>query len=387
MASKLRQTLADRLDAVSRSVRGRPPVDPRVEAERLASYPPPFPDGWYPLARVSEVGEQPLSVRALGRDLVVFRKESGGYAVLDAHCPHLGAHLGGGEVRHDCVECPFHRWSLDGAGRVVDVPYSEKLSKKLATRAWPTVDYHGFVCIYFTESHVGRGAVPQPAYQLPHFPEIFDGTMVHRGDHDAGVVRMHLIEFAENSVDFAHFGPVHGDMFVPWTKFKVPGLSVNHDATWEQDPEAPHMAWFRNHATVHFRGRPIPNSDADAAICIAGPAGVVSFHFDLPRVGRIILFQTHTPNGPLAQQVRFRWFAEPKVPRLLVSYVVGNWVSQWGEDIDIWENKVYLRKPMLVREDGPVHKMRKWYARFYEGQPLYPASDETGPGASRSAAP
>jgi hypothetical protein len=38
---------------------------------------------------------------------------------------------------------------------------------------------------------------------------------------------MHLQEFAENSVDFAHFQPLHGSMMVPWTDLTLPLLKVH----------------------------------------------------------------------------------------------------------------------------------------------------------------
>jgi cholesterol 7-dehydrogenase len=53
------------------------------------------------------------------------------------------------------------------------------------------------------------------------------------------------------------------------------------------------------------------------------------------------------------------------MPRWLVYYVVGNWISQWRNDLDIWENKVHLRKPLLVKGDGPIHKARRWFRQFY----------------------
>ena len=83
-----------------------------------------------------------------------------------------------------------------------------------------------------------------------------------------------------------------------------------------------------------------------------------------PTMWTTLLPLTHTPIAPLALRTRFRWFAEPSIPRLLVSYVVGNWVSQWKEDIDIWENKIFRERPQLVRDDGPVLKLRKWYRQF-----------------------
>jgi cholesterol 7-desaturase len=92
---------------------------------------------------------------------------------------------------------------------------------------------------------------------------------------------------------------------------------------------------------------------------------VVTFRFTIPDVGEILMFQTHLPIAPMMQKVNFHWFAEPRIPRLLVSYVVGNWVSQWRNDLAIWENKIHRPKPLLVQEDGPIHRLRRWFAQFY----------------------
>ena len=67
---------------------------------------------------VSEI--KPGAVRPLkvfGRDLVLFRTTDGAATVLDAHCAHLGAHLGvGGRVEGNTIVCPFHAWAYDGSG-------------------------------------------------------------------------------------------------------------------------------------------------------------------------------------------------------------------------------------------------------------------------------
>ena len=75
--------------------------------------------GWFMIGWSAEfeVGE----VRALtyfGEDLAAYRDESGELHVLEAHCKHLGAHIGhGGKVIGDCVECPFHGWRWDPTAR------------------------------------------------------------------------------------------------------------------------------------------------------------------------------------------------------------------------------------------------------------------------------
>ena len=59
-----------------------------------------FPFSWYRAALSRDLpvgGVKPL--RYLGRDLVLWRGEDGAPHVMDAYCPHLGAHLGyGGRV-------------------------------------------------------------------------------------------------------------------------------------------------------------------------------------------------------------------------------------------------------------------------------------------------
>lgn len=354
------------------------------EEERLRSYPEPYPSGWYVLARSDEVTTTPRHVRALGRSLVVYRGESGRAVVLDATCPHQGASLVGGRVVGDCIQCPFHEWELDPEGQVVAIPYNDRLTATLRTNAYHVDERYGFVRFFHDQDSSERRGVGHPPPYLPaRFTPIEDGTQRHLGDLDAGIVRMHLIEFAENSVDFQHFSPLHGEMFLPWTGIKLPGLEVRHAARWELDPEQPHQAWFLNDAKLYALGREVPRGGASARILIDGPGGLVSFHFDIPDLGHITILQTHTPVGPLAQEVRFRWFADRAVPRPIASYVVGNWLSQWREDVRVWESKRYRRRPMLVKGDGPVHPMRRWYMRFYEapgGGPLVPLTRKTAEG-------
>src|SRR5277367_7101993 len=90
---------------------------------------PPIPNGWFAVATSDELrrGEvRPL--RAFGRDLVMFRTASGQPAVLDAHCAHLGAHLGkGGRVVNETIECPFHRWRYDAGGQCNEIPYARRI--------------------------------------------------------------------------------------------------------------------------------------------------------------------------------------------------------------------------------------------------------------------
>ena len=95
----------------------------------------PYPIGWFQVAYSDDVKPgDVLPLKYFGRDLVLFRGEDGKAAVMDAFCPHLGAHLGhGGKVNGNCIRCPFHAWEFDTEGECVSVPYAKKIPRKLET--------------------------------------------------------------------------------------------------------------------------------------------------------------------------------------------------------------------------------------------------------------
>lgn len=39
------------------------------------------------------------------------------------------------------------------------------------------------------------------------------------------------------------------------------------------------------------------------------------------------------------------------------------------QDIEIWENKRYVDRPRLCRDDGPVFRFRRWYRQFLPDDP------------------
>lgn len=76
---------------------------------------PGFPEGWFQVGWDDDLADGEVRpLRYFGRDLVMYRSRTDrSIAVLDAHCPHMGAHLGhGGWVENDCVVSR----STDGSG-------------------------------------------------------------------------------------------------------------------------------------------------------------------------------------------------------------------------------------------------------------------------------
>ena len=86
------------------------------------------PTGWFMVGWSAEfpVGEvRPLHY--FGEDLVAWRTDDGALQIMDAHCPHLGAHIGHhGKVHGDCVQCPYHGWTYGTDGVNRSIPYEDR---------------------------------------------------------------------------------------------------------------------------------------------------------------------------------------------------------------------------------------------------------------------
>ena len=97
---------------------------------RVSERPPNYPNGWIPVLESSDLKvNETKPVFTCGYELVVFRGPSGEAHVIDAFCPHLGAHFGmaakvaKGRCGNDCITCPFHGWVFRAKdGVCTDIP-------------------------------------------------------------------------------------------------------------------------------------------------------------------------------------------------------------------------------------------------------------------------
>src|SRR5262249_34438626 len=109
----------------------------------------PYPSGWFRVGVSRDIKPGQIKpLRYFGRDLALFRAEDGAARVLEAHCPHLGAHLGhGGRVIGDSVQCPFHGWRWNGEGQCETIPYSQKIPPNATLRRWPVKEVNGLIMV------------------------------------------------------------------------------------------------------------------------------------------------------------------------------------------------------------------------------------------------
>jgi phenylpropionate dioxygenase-like ring-hydroxylating dioxygenase large terminal subunit len=316
------------------------------EAQRY--FTPSIPNGWFQIASSDEIkpGEvKPL--RYFGKDLVIWRSESGVLSVLDAFCPHLGAHVGhGGKVKGEELECPFHAWRFGTEGKCTAVPYAKHLPRKAALGAWHVRELAGLVMCW----HHADGLPPQ--WDIPtEIPEwgTADGVRNEAWtdfELREWKIRTRNQEMAENAVDSAHFHYLHGCTNMPQSEASVDG----------------HILRVYSGA-----GMATPRGVVDGTIeSLNYGFGLAIVRFK--GIVETLNVATTTPIDGDNIHLRFN-FAVKKLPNEMHKNVgkafVAEVTRQLEQDIPIWENKIQYEKPLLCDGDGPIGLFRRWCTQFY----------------------
>jgi nitrite reductase/ring-hydroxylating ferredoxin subunit len=310
-----------------------------------------IPAGWYSVGFSSELPRGAVEERVFaGHEVVLFRTESGGFGMVDAYCPHLGAHMGkGGSVEGETLRCPFHGFRFDREGACVATAYGTKAPPKARVRAWPVREKHGVLLAYFDPTERG------PTWEVPELDMRGWSPFVSHRWTLAG----HPQETSENSVDLGHFSVVHhyaevaltsltieGPLLVASYRFEratIPGVGARLKATFD--------------AYVHGLGYSL----VDVRLPGLG-LRMRQLVLPVPTVRGTIDLRVALSNQELGRMGPLGKPLARVITRALLP-LVKNDVSQ---DFAIWKNKRYVDRPILAAGDGPIPQYRKWASQFYE---------------------
>ncbi|MHB9879328.1 Rieske 2Fe-2S domain-containing protein [Pacificimonas sp. ICDLI1SI03] len=315
-----------------------------------------FARGWHMIADASKLGKAPMSLRFFAKDLVLYRGESGTARLVDAYCPHMGAHLGRNEtsyiVRDDeriegeSIRCPFHGWRFGPDGRCNHIPYSDQKPPKAAfINTYQVVERAGIIWMWHDEE--GN----EPDHPLPDFEMWDDPSWVRWEIDDLGELPQHPIEVVDNMTDFAHFGPIHG----------------SRDVEYFYNEFEDHVQWQifgAGHRTLVEEGAGLLELDT----WYTGPAILQSYMRGT--------FPTHMliAHTPIEDGKIHVWHAlmvktdkeqatEEDIPTARAYQKAS--ADAFGQDFEIWSHKRPCFAPLMVRGDGPTDKCRIWYKQFY----------------------
>ncbi len=309
---------------------------------------PPFPTGWYALATSAELKKEGILTKKLAADeVVIYRTRKGIAKAIEPFCPHLGAHFGhGGSVKGESLRCPFHGFCFNTEGSCVKTAYGTRPPRRAKLRKYPIHEVNGFILVYYDENG------ESPAWYVPEV-EMEGWTKWQSLEWK---VKSHPQETTENSVDVGHFNITHG--------------FENVDTLQPATMQGPYLTALYAMNRPSFLPKIIPAVRSEFRVHVHG-LGYSFVEVKLPKLGlelRTIVQPVPIEEGKIILRLGISMKkCEPLnwLNGLFLKILLKSFAADVAHDLEIWENKKYIARPLLALGDGPIAEYRRWAKQFY----------------------
>lgn len=350
----------------------------KASTKRYMRPPPQYAHDWFSPLRSSEVVAGKITnFNFMGHELIAFRDAAGQAVVLDAQCPHFGAHRGvGGRMVDGCVRCPFHGLHFDGKGQCVkgDFVADPRHLRHVKSAPWTVREAAASIFIWHGPDR------ERPARPLRFAePGFFDGWSAPVTNAGRRLAPTNLFFPTENIIDIQHFYAVH--------YWAVHGVEREPAEAEDGSFKAVmRMTWTAGaqskYALVRRLGK-VYNSTFHFDIAILGPGMALALSRLGPEQGNLELMNIIliTPVNPTDCQIRVvssvrRTLTNPigKLARRLVGVGIEELLARvflaiatkdFDGDEMIWTRRQFLSNPKPVPDDGPIIAYRQWCERFW----------------------
>ena len=257
---------------------------------------------WLPACMSEEIAEpdgDPLRVRLLGDDLVLFRDSDGRIGALSEKCPHRGASLAFGRNESCGLRCLYHGWKFDVEGNALDMssePVDASLRKSMRARFYPVRESAGFVWVWM-------GEADNPG---PFEPPVWSDAPVER----IAIVKMHAAcnwaQVLEGAIDSAHSSSLHSSNMP--TAPDVDGSTAT-DEHWLRPSadKAPRLEVEKTEYGFRYAALRTPVRDPDKQVYVRTTVFIAPFTVIIPPTDRYKLVQMLIPIDDV--NCMFYWIA------------------------------------------------------------------------------
>lgn len=201
---------------------------------------------WYAILPSKSVKPQGIvGVKRLNLNLALFRNAQGELGCVVDQCSHRGAALSKGELKGNCLMCPFHGIEFDPQGECTFVSALGKAStadlRRFNVTAYPVREKQGIIYFWYGDS-------AKVTEELPFFDAHVDETYVYSEIEDHWAA--HYSRCIENQLDVVHVPIVHHNTIGKGNKTLINGpkvlfekgvlqTSANNEVDHGQKPKAP----------------------------------------------------------------------------------------------------------------------------------------------------
>jgi vanillate O-demethylase monooxygenase subunit len=155
---------------------------------------------WYAAALTRDISRKPFQAWLLGEPIVLFRKQSNEVSVLRDRCPHRHAPLSLGTVIGDEIQCRYHGFQFDSAGRCTKIPGEKIIPSAVRVQTLPAVESLGFVWVWPGDpAKADQSLLPQfpwldmPGFHSHHIARVFDAPFQLIVDNLMDLTHVHFV--------------------------------------------------------------------------------------------------------------------------------------------------------------------------------------------------
>lgn len=198
---------------------------------------------WQPVANAVTLAPGTVaSCTLLDSELVLARFPDGRLLAADITCPHKGARLSAGCIRHGELMCPYHGWRFDTTGACRSIPslVEPNTEKQVLShlRAYPVQERYGFLWVKLEDGPLASGR----PHELPAVPEFEDSRWTYVMGPPTPFAAGWRRE-VENYLDMTHFAFAHADTLGKAADSRSPPMDIRSfdDGGFEMDASFPSL--------------------------------------------------------------------------------------------------------------------------------------------------
>ena len=222
----------------------------------------------------------------------------------------------------------------------MEIPYAKKIPKKACVPSYTVEEKNGLVFMW----HHPAGTPPE--FDIPVIEE-WGKPGWTRWTISKLELQTHPKEIVENVVDKAHFPRVH--------QTNIESFENEFDG---------HKATQKTKGVAYPLGG--GKDEFEITATYFGPGYQISW---MKGVLETRLINAHTPIDEHRLDLRFgvlmKFLGSEEKTKKIADMYTQNLTLGFHQDRAIWENKKYREIPVLCDGDGPIIKLRQWYAQFY----------------------
>lgn len=196
-------------------------------------------DYWYIVAESHELKKNEVISRCiLGEWLAIFRNEAGVVSVLQDQCLHRTAQISRGQVVNGHLQCPYHGWTYDQEGKVVNIPSMGPTFKpgSKCAKKYEVIEQENYIYTRLSSENADIKPFAMPCHGKAGYTTI-------RLQH---TFKNNVTNCAENFVDIPHTTFVHPKIFrdAKHEKFGATIVRENGSVKVTYKNEKKNFGWF-----------------------------------------------------------------------------------------------------------------------------------------------